>query len=223
MRIFNRDGSEAEMCGNGLRCLAQFLVDHENFSGCATVETMERHLQIFASPGSVATDMGEATEIQWDRSLNLEGHPLTLHTLNTGVPHGVVVVSQLEQLQVKEVGRKIRFHPDFAPSGINVNFVRELEKGKIACRTYERGVEDETGACGTGATAAALTIHYLKGWSWPIDVFVSSQERLTVHFQNGRCLLSGPAKQTGSFFPLESKKCSLSSTPFFSTPSLAEH
>ena len=110
--------------------------------------------------------------------------------MNTGVPHVVVFVDDLENVDVKGVGKQIRFHPLFSPAGTNVNFVQVLGKGRLAIRTYERGVEDETLACGTGATAAAL-IYMGKGGEGRVEVLTRSGETLVVEKRGDEVYLQG--------------------------------
>ena len=123
---------------------------------------------------------------------------LTVHSVNTGVPHAVVVVDDLDAVPVKEYGAGIRFHTHFAPRGTNANFIQPLNDGAIAIRTYERGVEDETLACGTGVVASALIFHELTGAASPVAVRVRGGDTLNVGFEGSggdyrNVTLTGPA------------------------------
>lgn len=183
MRIFNKDGSEAQMCGNGLRCLIKFLVElgvvRERYR-IETLASVEMGPQIARLIGDeVEVEMGVPHTICWGLPLTIDGRTYSLHTLNTGVPHAVL----FEEVEnIISLGRTIRFHPHFAPQGTNVNFAHYSE-GALVVRTYERGVEGETLACGTGATATALAAAHCLNLSSPIEVAVRSGETLTISFQ----------------------------------------
>jgi diaminopimelate epimerase len=123
---------------------------------------------------------------------------LEVHSLNTGVPHAVTLVQNLEETPVFEWGRTLRHHQRFAPAGTNANFVQVLAPGSLAIRTYERGVEDETLACGTGVVAAALIHYHLTKAPSPVSVQVRGGDILEVGFiqENGHPVavtLAGPA------------------------------
>lgn len=179
MTILNADGSEAEMCGNGIRCLGAFLIDLGFSTKPYTIETKERMLSISFTPESeVSVDMGAPTDERWD--MEIDGQ--VLHYLNTGVPHAVLFVSDLDAAAVEEQGAYFRRHPTFQPKGANINFVEVVDSRSIRARTYERGVEGETLACGTGATACAIAAAKVKGLTPPIRVIPRSDETLTICF-----------------------------------------
>ncbi|HMJ66094.1 MAG TPA: diaminopimelate epimerase, partial [Candidatus Binatia bacterium] len=124
---------------------------------------------------------------------------LTIHSLNTGVPHAVIFVADADKAMVQQRGHEIRFHTHFAPKGVNVNFVQVLGKNSIRVRTYERGVEGETLACGTGVTASALVSSRVHGFNSPVHVQVQGGDILEVGFkeQDGNfsdVRLTGPAE-----------------------------
>lgn len=197
MRIFNADGSEAEMCGNGIRCLLPFLQSLGAPADTLLIETMQRILRITKRDNEVAVEMGPTSGIRWDVSIPCRDQVKIGHYLNTGVPHLVLFVDALDDIEVDREGRELRHHGLFAPHGVNVNFV-ECIAGKFAVRTYERGVEAETLACGTGATATALAIAKTTGAEGPIPVLTRSGQQLKVSFQRqGDCFhnieLCGPA------------------------------
>lgn len=198
MRIFNADGSEAEMCGNGIRCLLPFLHAQGVRGSSFHIETMERILRISDREGAVAVEMGLAQDIRWHLSIPLDGATQTGHYLNTGVPHLVIFVDSVDRIDIQREGGLLRHHPLFKPSGTNVNFVERRESG-LVLRTYERGVEGETLACGTGATAAALALTQMTGASSPICVLTRSGESLRIAFrregdQFHQIELCGPAR-----------------------------
>jgi diaminopimelate epimerase len=120
--------------------------------------------------------------LQLDRQIDIDGTSTTVHSINTGVPHAVIFVDNNSETQVKEWGYSIRFHEIYQPAGTNVNFVEVVNDRALHVRTYERGVEDETMACGTGAVASAI-IAALKGYvSAPVAVTTSGGEILTIYF-----------------------------------------
>lgn len=182
MRIFNADGSEAEMCGNGIRCLMKYIHELGFSAPLCTIETMQRLLKLRLHQGDVCVEMGDPTDVQWNFPLQIESETLTLHLLNTGVPHAVLFVDQIDSFDLLKWGPKVRYHP-FFPQGTNFNVATRPENGEISVRTYERGVEGETFACGTGATAAALAAAYVTRCSSPIKVRTRSNEILEVGFQ----------------------------------------
>ena len=131
----------------------------------------------------VKVRLTDPTSMEWDVRLPSNGRDLHLQTLNTGVPHAVGFVEDLEGCDVVEVGRYVRHHARFQPAGTNMNFAKVMERGRIAIRTYERGVEDETLACGTGAVASALASTELGFTDSPVDVVTRSGEVLQISFQ----------------------------------------
>lgn len=177
MRIFNADGSEAEMCGNGARCAAFF-------SGRSKVKLLTAAGVINAEVcgAQVKIQLTAPKNIRLDIPLITNGRLLKVNFINTGVPHVVVFVNCLDDLDVKYIGRNIRNHQEFSPRGANVNFVEEKEKNLIRIRTYERGVEDETLACGTGGTAAALIFALKNNLDNLIKIQTLSGEILKVYF-----------------------------------------
>jgi len=182
MRIFNPNGSEAEMCGNGVRCFVAWLQTLGFTRPLYTIETMHRILSTKWENSVVFVDMGAPQDIRWNRTIEFLDQKLIAHHLNTGVPHLVIFVDQVRSVDVELWGETIRNHPMWAPHGVNVNFVQVLSEQKIKIRTFERGVEAETLSCGTGATAGALATAYLENFSEPIIVETKSGEELTITF-----------------------------------------
>jgi len=195
-RFFNADGSTAEMCGNGARCAVRFCYDlgivneevcFETLAGTVRAEVLE-------SGRRVKVQLPRPTAPQ-EKSLRMEEREVRGFFLNTGVPHFVVVVDDVGGVDVRGLGRKIRHHEEFRPAGTNVNFIARVDEGTIAIRTYERGVESETLACGTGATAAAIVAHRLGLTTRrPVNVLTRSGEILRVDFSDSlsEVLLEGP-------------------------------
>ena len=186
MRILNADGSEAEMCGNGARCVARFAEMLGIAGPHMTFDTLAGIIRAQVVGSRVKLQMGRPQQIRLHQSVEVDGVVHQIHSINTGVPHAVLVCSDLEAIPVRTLGRKIRFHPVFQPAGTNVDFVTVLDGCTLAIRTYERGVEDETLACGTGTVAAALVAATLGMVSSPVEVRARSGETLTVSFtRNG--------------------------------------
>jgi len=157
-RFFNSDGSMAEMCGNGARCVARFAHMQGIAGERMAFETMAGVISAHVIGDQVRIKMSAPKELVLTDEVRVADYPLPISRVNTGVPHVVMEVKDLARANVKGVGREIRFHDQFAPAGTNVNFVAPLGDGLWGIRTYERGVEDETLACGTGNVAAALVL-----------------------------------------------------------------
>ncbi len=182
-RFFNSDGSEAEMCGNGSRCAARFALMKGIAPASMTFRTLAGPIRADVN-GSVVRvqltppfDLNEVVELK----LN-DGTEITVGYVNTGVPHTVIITSGggLGDAPVQELGREIRGHLQFSPAGTNVNFAEVVGNETIRMRTYERGVEAETLACGTGAVAVAI-ICTLRGLvKPPVTVITRSEEQLKV-------------------------------------------
>ncbi len=187
MRYYNSDGSEAEMCGNGARCIARFAYIKQHAADKMRFLAKDgEHYAEVKKDGSVKVGMIEPYDIRKNVTVNsIKGA-----FINTGVPHFVTEVKDITKVDVKNIGREIRFHKNFAPKGTNVDFVQakgtnvnfvQAKGHGLLIRTYERGVEDETLACGTGAVAAAVIMHLTKNIKKPVIVFACGGE-LKVHF-----------------------------------------
>ncbi len=183
-RFFNSDGSFATMCGNGARCAAKFAficgIAKKNMvfktgAGLIHAKVEENLVKIkmtdpkFTGQGKIETSFGILDFVGFD----------------TGVPHVVVIADDIEKLDVKKLGREIRYHEKFSPHGTNVNFAAQKDGKTIINRTYERGVEDETLACGTGCVAAALAFSKKSGISSPAAIIPKSKNPLRIHFERG--------------------------------------
>ncbi|MCX5687069.1 MAG: diaminopimelate epimerase [Candidatus Omnitrophica bacterium] len=157
MRIFNADGSEAEMCGNGLRCAILYSRMHGCTSKRVKVETKAGIYEgDITGKDRVRVKMEEPKDLRSGFSIDVSGKKIRANFINTGVPHAVVFVEGLDKIDVGIVGSEIRHHDEFKPKGANVDFVEIVNSKNIKMRTYERGVEGETFACGTGAVASAI-------------------------------------------------------------------
>jgi diaminopimelate epimerase len=161
MQIINADGSEAEMCGNGARCMAAYISHHRKpTTKLFTMETLAGIINAEVSDKTVTVRLSDPKDYKADIPLNVLGRNIQVQFINTGVPHCVVYVDNLAGIDVALIGRAIRTHKHFAPAGTNVNFVEQIKPDHVAVRTFERGVENETKACGTGSVAAAI-VSYL--------------------------------------------------------------
>lgn len=171
-RYFNSDGSEAEMCGNGIRCFSRYVVEEGYAESPLRVETLAGILELDVTRDGdrwwVRVDMGKprfavdeipAREEVWSREIKFDGRSIKLYAVNTGVPHAVIFVDDLD-FDIIPLARHVRYHPLF-PEGINVNFAKVVDSRTIEVRTYERGVENETLSCGTGSVAVAVVANRL--------------------------------------------------------------
>jgi len=198
-RFYNADGSEAEMCGNGARCAARF-AHHNGIAGqVMRFETISGMIEAEAAGAAVKVRLTPPRDLRLDLRVRVDGRELAVHGVNTGVPHAVVFVDDIDRCPVREWGRLIRHHDLFAPAGTNVNFVGVAGEG-IKVRTYERGVEDETLACGTGAVASALLAAARRGAASPVRVTTTGGDVLVIHLEKEegeavarRVFLEGPA------------------------------
>ncbi|RLG56321.1 MAG: diaminopimelate epimerase [Candidatus Hydrothermarchaeota archaeon] len=168
MRVFNPDGSEAEMCGNGIRCLAKHasnfllknkkLIRIETLAGVKEVEITKKQGKVSyvrVAMGKPKFDRKDIPALGEGKLIKEKLEGLEINAVNTGVPHVVVFVEDVEKVDVETLGRKIRYNELF-PQGTNVNFVQKLKENEFKIRTYERGVEKETLACGTGICASGV-------------------------------------------------------------------
>jgi len=183
-RFFNADASLAEMCGNGARCAARFAFLQGICGARLRFETGAGVIEAQVEGMRVKVKMTDPQDLRLDLRIDLASGSLTVCSVNTGVPHAVVLTDGVERVDVARVGREIRFHPQFAPEGTNANFICKESPGGIAIRTYERGVEGETLACGTGAVAGALVAASILGLTSPVSVRTAGGGHLTVHFEN---------------------------------------
>jgi len=162
MRIINADGSEAEMCGNGARCFTAYVKRAKKPSKRRiSIDTLAGII-LGEATGEIANcRLSDPTDYGSNIELMISGRKIHVDYIDTGVPHTIIFVRDLEEIDVKTIGEIVRYHKTFKPRGTNVNFVELIDDKLVAARTYERGVEDETKACGTGSVAAAI-VGYLK-------------------------------------------------------------
>jgi diaminopimelate epimerase len=199
MRYFNADGGEAEMCGNGARCFARFA---NQVAGAPTKMSFETPAGVIAAEltgDSVTLQMTEPTDLRLNIEVCAADENKIVHFINSGVPHVVIPVSRIEDVDVRREGSVVRYHKMFSPNGTNVNFIERRGPKKIAVRTYERGVEDETLACGTGVVAGALIFAAVEKVNGPITVIARGGDELQVGFEKSdggfrNVTLTGPAE-----------------------------
>jgi diaminopimelate epimerase len=199
MRYFNADGGEAEMCGNGARCFARFANKLAGQQGKISFETPAGVISAELKGDLVTLRMTEPSDLRLNVELPMAAGNKTVHFINSGVPHVVIPVSKIEGADVRRDGTTIRYHKMFSPNGTNVNFIEKRGPNKIAIRTYERGVEDETLACGTGIVASALIFAASEKSSSPITVLARGGDELQVGFDKveggfRNVTLTGPAE-----------------------------
>ena len=183
MRFFNSDGSAAEMCGNGARSLARFAhkigaaqkqMSFETDAGIVSAEILKNNVRV---------GLSQPKDIRLDFVLKVDKMEFNASFINTGVPHTVIYVNDIEKADVENIGRDVRNHKEFMPSGTNVNFVQVKDSHTLLVRTYERGVEAETLACGTGATASAVVSGIKKLVVPPVDCITRGGYTLSVTYK----------------------------------------
>ncbi|RMH71649.1 MAG: diaminopimelate epimerase [Gemmatimonadetes bacterium] len=182
MRYYNADGGEVEMCGNGARCIARFAFLNGAAGPTMTFESMAGRHRAEIIGEEVKVEMTPPHGLQLEFPLDINQRQLIAHFLNTGVPHVVLFTEDIDRVDMVGVGRPIRYHQMFQPAGTNANYVQVMDTHTLKLRTYERGVEDETLACGTGATAAAIIAGMLGNVKSPTTVITRSGIPLVIHY-----------------------------------------
>ena len=198
MRYYNANGGEAEMCGNGARCFARFAQRNASAKSELSFETPAGVIGAKVDGELVSLQMSEPKDLRLGIEISANGETVRGHFINTGVPHVVVPATEIDRIDVRKIGSAVRHHEMFSPKGANVNFVEKRGRRRIAIRTYERGVEDETLACGTGVVASALVFATTESVDGPIGVLVRGGSELTVGFKKSgeqltNVTLTGPA------------------------------
>jgi len=199
MIYYNADGGRVDMCGNGARCFTSFALQNgvgndESISFLTDAGPMKAS----ASDGLFTINMTPVHSIELDQELDTEHGSYNFDFMNTGVEHVVVFSDAIDRIDIVPEGSAIRYHSRF-PKGTNVNFAEIQNDGVIKVRTYERGVEDETLACGTGVTAVAIAANLTKNQQFPISVLVRGGDTLSVDLHRegddiSNITLTGPAK-----------------------------
>ena len=188
--FYNSDGSVAEMCGNGARCAARYAFLNKIAGQDMSFETLAGIVSAHVKGDLVRIKMTDPIDFNPRYTIDLKEGPLTISSINTGVPHVVVMTDDIKHAPVIDTGRQIRFHEHYAPAGTNVNFICLQKDNSLSIRTYERGVEDETLACGTGAVAGAIVSAYHMGSASPVKVKTKSNEYLTIFFKYTKGIFS---------------------------------
>ncbi len=217
MNYYNSDGSTGSLCGNGARCAIKFAGLMGKFNNTTTqfASLGEQFAGELIDENTVKFFLNSPKTFIFNIKIKVAGQLINASFVDTGTPHLIIKSSEIlkdlsnpnsfsniDELPVAELGRLIRYHNDFKPDGVNVNFV-ELKNHKIFIRTYERGVEDETLACGTGSTAAAIILSITDNVKPPIKLITRGGETLTINFETKdndfyNLSLTGPAKVTFS-------------------------
>jgi diaminopimelate epimerase len=187
------------MCGNGARCFARFA---NKIAGAQKKISFETPAGVIAADSVndlVTLQMTEPTDLRINMKLPVTDAGKTVHFINSGVPHVVIPVSRVDDVDVSREGSAVRYHKMLSPNGANVNFIEKRGPNKIAVRTYERGVEDETLACGTGVVASALIFAIIEKANGPITVIARGGDELQVGFEKNdnqfrSVTLTGPAE-----------------------------
>lgn len=195
-QFFNSDGTVAEMCGNGARCAARFaflegiagsLMSFETIAGIIKAEIKDN--------GEVKAMLTAPHDLKTDMKVLVNGAEYTIHSVNTGVPHAVIFTDNVDNVDVMKSGSAVRYSDTFAPKGTNVNFIEITGADSLKIRTYERGVEGETLACGTGCAASAI-IAINKGFiNSPVRLLTAGGKTVTVYYENGEVFLQGEGRR----------------------------
>ena len=191
MRFFNPDGAAADMCGNGARCVARLAHDLGIAPAAMRIETAAGLVRADLLGEQVRLHLTPPTGWRLHLSVDWQGQPLPLHFVHTGVPHAVCLVEDLAQTDVAALGAVVRYHALFASAGTNADFVQITGPNSLSIRTYERGVEAETLACGTGVAAAALVAEKLGLVRAPVCITTAGGDTLKVAIEP--LTLTGPA------------------------------
>jgi diaminopimelate epimerase len=204
MMYYNADGSYGGMCGNGGRCIAFYAFSARIVKRKHSFEALDHIYNVEVRKHEVVLAMKDPRRLKIDKKLRLKSKAIKVNFIDTGSPHVVVPIENvtghrsLAELDVVSLGRTIRYHPDFAPAGTNVNFIERGGRKRIHIRTYERGVEDETLACGTGSIASAIVAARLWKLQSPVTVIPKSRVPLRIEFSDKGSVrnvrLAGPAK-----------------------------
>ena len=203
MLYYNADGSYGGMCGNGGRCIAHFAITNGIAHNSHFFESVGYIYKAKKFTGNLLQlRMKNPSKIELNRSINIDGRIIPYHYIDTGAPHIIIdseaLDQELESLDVHRLGASLRYHKNFQPFGTNVNFIQKTGKAAVQIRTYERGVEAETLACGTGSVAAAIISSFVLQTKSPVTVKVQSKVKLKIDFLkvedkiSGVCL-TGPA------------------------------
>lgn len=194
--FFNADGSRAEMCGNGARC-ATFLAVQLGMAPAEHIMVTDAgpiRACVFPEAGHVEVQLTPVQDTRFHVPLQVNDTVWSAHFANTGVPHAVLITEQLAELDIRTLGAAVRYHAYFQPAGTNVNFIQIDDRTHLRLRTYERGVENETYACGTGAAASVVVAHSLELCEPTTTVTTSGGEQLQIRIDGPDIFLRGAAQ-----------------------------
>ncbi|NNG26061.1 MAG: diaminopimelate epimerase [Ignavibacteriaceae bacterium] len=183
MNYCNADGSTGSLCGNGARCAIKFAFNTKRIKDKSTrfLSNNSEYTGEILEDGMIRFNLKSPSNLRKNIQLNAAGKDFTVHFINTGSPHVVIMVEDLDNTPVEKIGKEIRWLAEFAPDGTNVNFVK-IEHEDVHIRTYERGVESETLACGTGSVAAAIICNKTDEINAPVTILTRSKAKLFVNF-----------------------------------------
>lgn len=194
-QFYNSDGSVAEMCGNGSRCAARFAYINGIAGKKMTFETLAGIIEAeIKDEPKVKVRLTQPTDYKESEMLDVLGEQMEVNSVNTGVPHAVIFTDDVENVDIMKYGRALRFHEHFAPKGTNVNFCGVTKDGDLRVRTYERGVEGETMACGTGSVASSIFAVSKGLLKSPVTVKTTGGIELKVYLEDGHVYLEGEAR-----------------------------
>jgi diaminopimelate epimerase len=193
--FYNSDGSVAEMCGNASRCAGRFAFLQGIAGEKMKFETLAGVIEAEIKEGvNVKVQLTAPFDERSDYQLELDGETVTVSSINTGVPHVCYFVDDIENMDIMKYGSAVRYHDEYAPAGTNFNFCAMTEEGQLRVRTYERGVEGETMACGTGAVACSIFAIKKGLVKSPVTVKTSSGLLLKVYVEGEKVYLEGEAR-----------------------------
>lgn len=183
MNYYNADGSTGSLCGNGARCAIKFALNTKRIKDKSArfLSNNSEYSGEILEDGMIRFNLNPPYDLRKNIQLKAAGKEMKAHFINTGSPQVVIRVADIDKIHVETIGKEIRYLAEFAPGGTNVNFVK-IENEEIHIRTYERGVESETLACGTGSVAAAIICHQTDGIKMPVTILTRSKDKLFVNF-----------------------------------------
>lgn len=192
-RFFNSDGSEAEMCGNGGRCAVRFAYMKGIAKEKMLFKTIAGIIKAEIDGARVKLQLPPPVDLKLDHPIALEDKEIFISSVNTGVPHAVLLADDIDRIPVEELGRVVRYHKEFGEKGTNVDFVKVIDRENAQIRTYERGVEGETYACGTGAVAVGVILKEKALTGSPVNIWTKGGETLKVYI-NDEVYLEGDTR-----------------------------
>lgn len=195
--FFNPDGSTGMMCGNGARCIVRFAYDKFNITKDKVTFLMSGSIYEGMITDQV-TVFFEKEKMLEETLININGKSLQVGYADVGSQHCIldssVFANDIDNIEIDKIGRLVRYHDKFKPIGVNANFYQKINSNEVKLRTYERGVEAETGACGTGAISLALYLDKFTDYTLPISIIPSSGQKIIIDKKNSKILLTGPAE-----------------------------